>query len=263
MAGTFSRFLEAALHRPGTALVTGAGARVGRALAERLGQDGWSVAVHYNRSSAGASETAETINSGPGRAVTVQADLADEAETAGLIAKAQASLGKPVTLLVNCASTFHDDSAQTHTRAQWDFHMEANLRAPIHLAQQFSNALPAGEKGLVVNLIDQRVWKLNPQFFTYTLSKAALFQATKTLAQALAPAIRVNAIGPGPTLGSIHQTPEEFADEQRLTLTGEGSNPEEIAKALMYLISADSVTGQMIASDGGQHLMWQTPDVPV
>ncbi|MEM7768716.1 MAG: SDR family oxidoreductase [Pseudomonadota bacterium] len=253
------------MDQPGTALVTGAGARVGKALAEALGEAGWAVAVHYNSSADGAEATAAAINAapGPGRAVTVQANLASESDTAGLVDRAEAALGAPLTLLVNCASTFHDDSARTHTRAQWDFHMEANLRAPVHLAQQFAAALPAGKKGLVVNLIDQRVWKLNPQFFTYTLSKAALFQATKTLAQALAPAIRVNAIGPGPTLGSIHQTADEFREEQRQTLTQEGSNPGEIVKALKFLIDADSVTGQMIAADGGQHLMWQTPDVPL
>ncbi|MEM0985134.1 MAG: SDR family oxidoreductase [Pseudomonadota bacterium] len=254
------------MQNPGRALVTGAGARLGKAMAEALGEAGWTVAVHYNRSAAGAETTAATINDGKGsgRAVTVQADLSSEHETAELIEKAQTAVGgNPLTLLVNCASTFKDDSAKTHTRAQWDFHMEANLRAPVLLAQAFANALPSTTKGLVVNLIDQRVWKLNPQFFTYTLSKAALLQATKTLAQALAPNIRVNAIGPGPTLGSVHQTPEAFKEEQRQTLTQEGSNPAEIVKALVYLIGADSVTGQMIASDGGQHLMWQTPDVPL
>jgi NAD(P)-dependent dehydrogenase (short-subunit alcohol dehydrogenase family) len=141
--------------------------------------------------------------------------------------------------------------------------MDTNLRAPVHLAQQMAAGLAPGVKGLVVNLIDQRVWKLNPQFFTYTLSKAALWQATQTLAQALAPHVRVNAIGPGPTLQSIHQTDETFAAEQRATLTQEGSSPEEIVRALRYLVAASSVTGQMIAADGGQHLMWQTPDTQV
>ncbi|MEO0713332.1 MAG: SDR family oxidoreductase, partial [Pseudomonadota bacterium] len=145
----------------------------------------------------------------------------------------------------------------------WDFHFDANLRAPVTLARNLANALPDDEKALVVNLIDQRVWKLNPQFFTYTLSKAALLTATKTLAQALAPNVRVAGIGPGPTLASIHQTAGDFADEQRNTLTQSGSNPDEIVKALRFLISSEAVTGQMIASDGGQHLMWQTPDVPV
>ncbi|MFN7054435.1 SDR family oxidoreductase [Hyphomonas sp.] len=246
--------------RPQGALVTGAGARLGRAMAEALGADGWAVAVHYNGSSAGAEETASAIRSAGGRAVILQCNLADEGARAGLVPRAAEALGTPVTLLVNSASTFADDSAAGHTRDGWDHHMEPNLRAPVHLAQQLAAGLPAGEKGLVVNLIDQRVLRPNPQFFTYTLSKLALWQATRTLAQALAPHIRVNAIGPGPTLQSVHQTPEEFAAEQAATLTGEGSSPEEIVRALRYLVSASSVTGQMIASDGGQHLLWQTPD---
>ncbi len=246
---------------PGRALVTGAGARLGRAMAEALGARGWAVAVHYRTSDAGAKETADAIAAAGGRAELVQADLGDEAARAGLVAIAAKALGGPITLLVNSASTFIDDRALDHTRTDWDFHMEANLRAPVHLAQQVATALPRDEKGLVVNMIDQRVWKLNPQFFTYTLSKAALLQATKTLAQALAPNIRVNGIGPGPTLQSVHQTDADFAKEARNTLTQEGSNPEEIVRALLYFIDASSVTGQMIASDGGQHLMWQTPDV--
>jgi NAD(P)-dependent dehydrogenase (short-subunit alcohol dehydrogenase family) len=246
--------------KPGGALVTGAGARLGRAMAEALGADGWAVAVHYRGSKAGAEEAAATIRKAGGRAELLACDLSDEAARAGVVAEAARKLGRPVTLLVNSASTFADDTATDHSRADWDHHFEPNLRAPIHLAQQLARALPAGEKGLVVNLIDQRVWKLTPQFFTYTLSKAALWQATQTLAQALAPNVRVNAIGPGPTLQSIHQSAEAFAAETAATLTGEGSSPEEIVRALRYFISATSVTGQMIASDGGQHLMWQTPD---
>ncbi|WP_340694067.1 SDR family oxidoreductase [Hyphomonas sp.] len=245
------------------ALVTGAGARLGKAMAEALGQDGWAVAIHYRSSKDGAEATRAAIETAGGRAALVQADLADEAETAGLVARAGAALGQPVSLLVNSASVFADDSAAGHTREDWDTHFETNLRAPVHLAQQMANGLPASEKGLVVNLIDQRVWKLTPEFFTYTLSKAALWQATQTLAQALAPHVRVNAIGPGPTLKSIHQTDEVFAAETRATLTGEGSSPEEILRALRYFIAASSVTGQMIAADGGQHLMWQTPDTQV
>jgi len=245
---------------PGIALVTGAGARLGRAMACALGADGWAVAVHYRRSQAGAEETCAMIRKAGGRAEPLAADLADEAGRSGLVARAAQALGGPVSLLINSASTFEDDSLQDHSRADWDFHMEPNLRAPIHLAQQMAAALPAGQKGLVINLVDQRVWKLNPRHFTYTLSKAALWQATKTMAQALAPDIRVNAIGPGPALASIHQTPEAFASEKAATLTGEGTSPEEIVRAMRYLVAASSVTGQMIASDGGQHLMWQTPD---
>ena len=248
---------------PGAALVTGAGARLGKAMAEALGQDGWAVAVHYRSSKDGAEATRAAIEAAGGRAVLVQADLSNETETAGLVARAGEALGQKVSLLVNSASVFSDDSATGHTRADWDTHFETNLRAPVHLAQQMASGLPASEKGLVVNLIDQRVWKLTPEFFTYTLSKAALWQATQTLAQALAPNVRVNAIGPGPTLKSIHQTEETFVAETRATLTGEGSSPEEIVRALRYFIAASSVTGQMIATDGGQHLMWQTPDTQV
>ncbi len=246
--------------RPGAALVTGGGARLGRAMALALGEDGWAVCVHYNSSDKGASETAAMIRTAGGRAETLQCDLGSEAARGGLIGEAAGLLEQPVTLLVNSASTFADDTATDHSRGGWDHHFEPNLRAPVHLAQQFANALPAGEKGLVVNMIDQRVWKLTPQFFTYTLSKAALWQATQTLAQALAPHIRVNGIGPGPTLQSVHQTEASFAAEKAATLTGEGSGPDEIVRALRYLIAAGSVTGQMIAADGGQHLMWQTPD---
>ncbi len=249
--------------KPGTALVTGAGARLGRAMAEALGEDGWRVIVHYRSSQPGAEAAAHAICSAGGWARTLACDLSSERARQGLVAEAAALAGAPVTLLVNSASTFENDTAADHSRASWDHHMEANLRAPVHLAQQFAAALPAGEKGLIVNLIDQRVWKLNPQFFTYTLSKAALWQATRTLAQALAPSIRVNAIGPGPTLQSIHQSPEAFAAEKAATLTGEGSSPAEIVRALRYLIAASSVTGQMIASDGGQHLVWQTPDTQI
>ena len=228
---------------PGAALVTGAGARLGRAMAEALGANGWAVAVHYRSSDKGAEETAETIRAGGGKAVTVQSDLSIEGEREGLIDRAAEALGMPLTLLVNSASTFENDSAAGHTRKEWDFHMEANLRAPIHLAQQFANAVPAGEKALIVNMIDQRVWKLTPQFFTYTLSKAALWQATQTLAQALAPNIRVNGIGPGPTLKNVHQADADFAGETAATLTGEGSSPDEIVNALRYLISAPQRDG--------------------
>ena len=251
------------MSKPRAALVTGAGARLGRAMALALGQDGWHVGVHYRTSASGAVETVRAIIEAGGKAALIPANLAEEADVAQLIPATQAALGMPLTLLVNSVSTFENDSAQSHTRENWDFHMDVNLRAPIHLAQHFAAALPDGEKALIVNLIDQRVLKLNPQFFTYTLSKSALWSATRTLAQALAPNIRVNGIGPGPTLRSVHQSEEDFGAEAAATLTGEGSNPDEIVKALRYLIDASSVTGQMIASDGGQHLLWQTPDIEV
>lgn len=243
------------------ALVTGAGARLGQAMAQALGEDGWSVGVHYRSSKDGALATAETIRAAGGKAELVQGDLADEQQVIALGKGAQAALGGPLTLLVNSASTFADDSAGGHTRENWESHIEVNLRAPIVLAQHFARALPADEAGLIVNLLDMRVLKLNPLFFSYTLSKSALWTATRTLAQAFAPNIRVNGIGPGPVLENIHQAPGAFAAETAATLTGQGSSPDEIVRALRYLIEADSVTGQMIASDGGQHLIWQTPDL--
>ena len=246
---------------PKRALVTGAGARLGKAMAEALGEDGWSVAVHYRGSKTGAEATAATIKAAGGRAELVQADLASEEQTATLERAAQEALGGPLTLLVNSASTFEDDTAIKHTRDNWDFHMGPNFRAPVLLAQHFARALPEDDAGLIVNIIDMRVLKLNPLFFTYTLSKSALWTATRTMAQSFAPNIRVNGIGPGPTLENVHQAPGEFAAEAQATLTQKGSNPGEIVKTLRYLIEADSITGQLIASDGGQHLMWQTPDV--
>lgn len=247
--------------QPGSALVTGAGARLGRAMAIALGAAGWKVAVHYNSSAGGADETVAAISDAGGDAVSVQADLSDTEAALGLVPAAAEALGEPLTLLVNSASTFADDTLQSHTAQDWDYHFDTNTRAPIMLAQAFARDFPAGRKGLIVNLVDQRVLKLNPQFFTYMLSKSALWTATRTMAQALAPNIRVNAIGPGPTLKSIHQTDAEFDAEKAATLTGEGTSPDEIVKALMYLIDASSVTGQMIVSDGGQHLLWQTPDL--
>lgn len=248
---------------PGLALVTGSAKRLGRAMAISLAEAGWDLIIHYNSSSGDAEATADEIKAMGRSAYALGADLSDEIQTGSLIARAQEAHGGPVTLLVNSASTFFDDTAQSHTRENWDRHFEPNLRAPIHLAQTFARHLPEDSLGLIVNLIDQRVLKPNPQFFTYTLTKAALYAATKTLAQALAPRIRVNGIGPGPTLASIHQTAETFDAEAKSTLTGRGSRPEEIVRALHYLIAADSVTGQMIACDGGQHLLWQTPDLVI
>ena len=167
----------------------------------------------------------------------------------------------PVTLLVNSAAVFANDRIGEVTTSGWDAIMAVNLRAPVLLAQAFAAALPKGREGLIVNITDQKVWRLTPQFYTYTLSKAALWTATQTLAQALAPRIRVNAIGPGPTLPSIHQSADDFIAESTNVLLGHGVTPDEVAQALIYLINAPSVTGQMIAVDAGQHLAWRTPDV--
>ena len=243
----------------GAALVTGAGRRIGQALALEAARAGYDVAVHHRGAPDEAAETVAAIQALGRRALAVSAELSDEAQVAGLIART-APLG-PLTLLVNSASSFHDDRVGSLDRALWDAHLETNLRAPIVLAQAFAAALPAGADGLIVNIVDQRVWRPNPQFFSYSLSKAGLWWATQTLAQALAPRIRVNAIGPGPTLPSVHQAPGEFEAEAAGTLLQRNANPEDLAAALRYLIDARAVTGQMIAVDAGQHLAWRTPDI--
>ena len=171
-----------------------------------------------------------------------------------LVTRASDALGEPLTALINNASTFDDDRAEDFTRASYDHHMDINLRAPVMLAQQFAAQLPKGEAGCVINMIDQRVLKPDPTFFTYSMSKSALQWATKTLAQSLAPHIRVNAVGPGPSLKNHTQTDDEFITEAGSTLLKVGSPPESLLGAVRYLLMAQSVTGQMIAVDGGQHL---------
>ena len=244
----------------GAALITGAARRIGRALALTAAQAGYDVAVHYRSGAEDAEALAVEIRATGRKAAALQAELTDETQTSALIGRAAAALG-PVSLLINNASVFQDDRIQSLTRASWDAHIETNLRAPILLAQTFAAALPAGAEGLIINMLDQRVLKPNPQFFSYGLSRAALWSATRLLAQALAPNIRVNAIGPGPTLPSIHQTAEQFAAEARNVLLQRRSSPEDIAGAARYLIESRQVTGQMIVVDGGQHLNWRTPDV--
>ena len=244
----------------GAALVTGAGRRIGQALALEAARAGYDIAVHVRASHDEAQETVEAVQALGRQAAVVAADLADEAAVRDLIPAATAALG-PVTLLVNSASAFLDDRVGTLSRETWDLHLETNLRAPIVLAETFAAALPADAEGLVVNIVDQRVWRPNPQFFSYSLAKAGLWWATQTLAQALAPRIRVNAIGPGPTLPSVHQAPGEFEAEAAGVLLQRRASPDEVASALRYLIDARSVTGQMIAVDGGQHLGWKTPDI--
>ena len=244
----------------GAALVTGAGRRIGRALALEAARAGFDVAVHYRTAKDEAQVVADEIAALGRRAVILDAELTDEDQTAALIGRAAQALG-PVALLVNSASTFEDDRLATATRQSWDAHLDANLRAPIVLAQAFAAALPADTQGQVVNIVDQRVLRPNPQFFSYSLSKAGLWWATQTLAQDLAPRIRVNAIGPGPTLASAHQAPGEFEREAAGTPLERAVSPDDIAAALRYLIDATSVTGQMIAVDAGQHLGWRTPDI--
>ncbi|PLR28263.1 short chain dehydrogenase [Caulobacter zeae] len=244
----------------GGALVTGAGRRIGRVLALETARAGYDVAVHYRTARNEAEAVVAEITGLGRRAVAVPGELADPDIGEALVGAASRAIG-PLTLLVNSASTFEDDRVGGLTADSWNLHMDANLRAPVLLAQAFAAALPADAKGLVVNLVDQRVLKPNPQFFSYSVSKAGLWWVTRTLAQDLAPAIRVNAIGPGPVLASIHQAPGEFEAEAAATPLGGPVDPAELAAAMRYLIDAPSVTGQMIAVDGGQHLAWRTPDV--
>ena len=245
---------------PGTALVTGAGRRIGRALALAAAEAGYDVAVHFRGSREDAHEVVGAVRAQGRRAAALQADLGTWSEVEGLVARAADALGA-VTLLVNNASLFDDDRIGAITRESWAAHMDANLRAPVLLAQSFAAGLPADRSGLIVNMIDQRVWRPNPLFFSYTLSKAALWAATQTLAQALAPRIRVNGIGPGPTLASIHQAPGEFEAEAAATPLERVVELDDIVAAFRYLLGARAVTGQMIAVDSGQHLAWRTPDV--
>jgi NAD(P)-dependent dehydrogenase (short-subunit alcohol dehydrogenase family) len=244
----------------GVALVTGAGRRIGRALALAVAGAGYDVAVHCHRSRHEADGVAAEIARLGRRAHVLHADLAQGTQARGLVGEAGRALG-PLTLLVNNASVFSDDRVQTLDAETWRAHMEVNLHAPVLLAQAFAAQLPQGQDGLIINLLDQRVWNPNPQFFSYSLSKAALWAATRTLAQALAPRIRVNGVGPGPTLPSIHQTGEAFQAEAANVPLQRRAELDEIVAAALYLIGAPSVTGQMIAVDGGQHLAWLTPDI--
>ncbi len=243
---------------PRAALVTGAGRRIGRAIALDLARHGWAVALHYNRSERDADVLARDIEDADGRVVTLKADLAIERESAALVPRAAEALG-PLGCLVNNASVFTHDDIETASRDSWDSHIEANLRAPLVLTQAFARALPGPRGGVVVNLLDQRVWNLTPHFLSYTVSKTALWTLTRTLALALAPRIRVNAIGPGPVLPSARQSQAQFDAQCASLPLGRGATPEEIADGVRFLVSARSMTGQMIALDGGQHLAWAQP----
>ena len=245
----------------GAALVTGAGKRIGRALALTLADAGYDVAVHYNSSAKDAEEVVSLIEAKGRKAAAVGADLSSETQTSKLIGAAVKAVG-PLSVLVNSASVFEHDDVSSMTRESCDLHMEVNARAPLKLAQDFAAQAP--KESLIVNLIDQRVLKLTPQFLSYTASKSVLFTFTKTLAQGLGPkGVRVNAIGPGPTLRNPRQSDADWARQNAATVLGHGAAPEDICGALLYLLSARSVTGQMIAVDGGQHLAWRTEDVLV
>jgi NAD(P)-dependent dehydrogenase (short-subunit alcohol dehydrogenase family) len=241
-------------------LVTGGAKRLGRAIVLDLAAAGWNVAVHCNGSVAEADAVAQQARSHGIKAAALQADLGRESETETLVARAASAIGT-LTALINSASLFENDDWQSATRKSWDDHIEVNLRAPMLLSQKFAVQLPDGEQGNIINIIDQRVLKPTPQFLSYSLSKAGLYWLTTTLAQGMAPRIRVNAVGPGPTLRNERQSVADFARQRAATLLGHGADPADVCAAIRYLLSATAVTGQMIAVDGGQHLIWQTPDV--
>jgi NAD(P)-dependent dehydrogenase (short-subunit alcohol dehydrogenase family) len=245
---------------PKTVLVTGAAKRLGRAIALHLGATGWSVAVHYNSSQGDAEETVATLHEKGVHAAALNADLSMEDDVQRLIGRAHEAVG-PLTALVNNASLFENDTIVTATRESWDKHMETNLRAPFVLSQLFAEQLPPSANGAIVNLLDQRLLKPTPEYLSYGVSRAGLHWLTVTLAQALAPRIRVNAVAPGPTLRNSRQSEAVFQRQRAATILGHGATPEEVAAAVAYLIETPSVTGQMIAVDGGQHLAWRTADI--
>lgn len=241
-------------------LVTGAAKRLGRAIALDLAAAGWNVAIHYNGSEEDADGAAQAVRAFGADAATVKCDLSKEAETATLVDRAAREIG-PLTALINSASLFENDDWQSATRQSWDDHMEVNLRAPLLLSQHFAKQLPESARGNIINIVDQRVLKPTPQFLSYSVSKAGLYWLTTTLAQGMGPRIRVNAVGPGPTLKNPRQADEDFNRQRDATILRHGAEPGDICGAVRYLLSAGAVTGQMIAVDGGQHLIWQTPDV--
>jgi NAD(P)-dependent dehydrogenase (short-subunit alcohol dehydrogenase family) len=240
------------------ALVTGAGRRIGAAIARDLARHGWAVAVHYRGSRLEAEALVREIEVAGGRAAALPCDLAREAEVETLIPRAVEALG-PVTCLVNNASAFEMDKVDTATRESWDRHIETGLRAPLVLSQAFAQQLPEEIDGNIINMLDQRVWKLTPYFLSYTVAKTGLWTLTQTLALALAPRIRVNGIGPGPTLPSERQSAEQFRLQQAAVPLKRGPALDEIAATVRYILATPSLTGQMIALDGGEHLGWAQP----
>ena len=241
---------------PRAALVTGAAQRIGRAISLALAGAGFDVAIHCHASRDAASDACTDIQRLGRRAALLQADLADEAATAALLPRATQALG-PIGVLVNNASRFERDEWHDATRASWDAHMEPGLRAPFVLMQQFARALPATAEGVVINMLDQRVWSITPHFVSYTVAKAGLWALTQSMALALAPRIRVNGIGPGPALPNTRQTPEQFVRQSGSVPLRHGTDPDEIGRAVLAILALPAMTGQMLALDGGQHLQWQ------
>jgi NAD(P)-dependent dehydrogenase (short-subunit alcohol dehydrogenase family) len=245
------------LNIPRAALVTGAAQRIGRAIALALAGAGFDIALHCHTSTNLAEAAAAEIRQRGRRAVVLPADLADESQTGTLLDRASEALG-PIGVLVNNASPFERDEWHDATRASWDRHIEPGLRAPFVLMQHFARALPPEAEGVVINMLDERVWSLTPHFVSYTMAKTGLWTLTQSMALALAPRIRVNGIGPGPALPSPRQSAEQFARQCASTPLHRGTSPDEIAAAAIAILSLPSMTGQMLALDGGQHLQWQS-----
>lgn len=243
-----------------TVLVTGAARRIGRQIAEDLAAHGWQLGIHANTNVEEARQVAKAICENGGRATAFQADLSSPEDIATLVKEAASDLG-PITALINCASVFVDDDIEAIDHEVFDQHFAIHVRAPTLLATAFAAQLPDTVEGNIVNIIDQRVFKLNPRYYSYTLSKSALLTATKTMAQALAPKIRVNAIGPGPTLPNARQDPADFDKQVSRLLLRRAPALREFAETIRFFINTPSITGQMIALDGGQHLAWETPDL--
>ncbi|MDC3401645.1 SDR family oxidoreductase [Alphaproteobacteria bacterium] len=242
-----------------TAFITGASKRIGRALALGLANQGWNIAIHYSSSEQDAKSLAEEIGQIGPRCCLIQADLNNAERVEALIGEACEELG-PLHALINNASGFERDTIEEFSIDSWDSHLNTNLRAPAILIRDFLKQAAKGAN--IINIIDQRVWRLTPDFMSYTLSKTALWSLTQTTAQAVAPrGIRCNAIGPGPTLPNPRQERSEFDKQASLVPLGHGATPDDILQAVLYIFSASAMTGQMIALDGGQHLAWQTPDV--
>jgi NAD(P)-dependent dehydrogenase (short-subunit alcohol dehydrogenase family) len=242
---------------PRAALVTGGAQRIGRAIALGLAGAGFDVAVHCHTSRVAGVETCEAIRHLGRRATLLPADLTDEAQTQSLLPQAAAALGA-IGVLVNNACPFERDEWHDTTRASWDAHIGPGLRAPFVLMQHFARSLPADAQGVVINMLDQRVWSITPHFVSYTVAKAGLWALTQSMALALAPRIRVNGIGPGPALANTRQTQEQFVKQSVSVPLHHGTSPNEIGRAVLAILALPAMTGQMLALDGGQHLQWQS-----
>ncbi len=240
--------------------MTGAAKRVGAAIAVALADDGWDVAIHYGRSAEAADATVAAVRDRGRKAAAFQADLADESGARGLVARVAERLSPP-SCLVNSASTFEADDATSFGYACLEAHMRVNVAAPIVLAEAMHARLGASDIGVVVNVLDQKLFNLNPDFLSYTLSKAALQTATSLLARALAPRLRVVGVAPGLTLPSADQTAADFARAHARTPLGRSSTPADVAGAVRFLVNASSITGTTLVVDGGQHLLPTERDV--